>query len=161
MEHRDSVFTAHKPLLTLFNKEKARMPPKIEKWVTEMQDVDLSWCMYEPVKDEADPLDYLSRHPLPETVDDSIEKIIRWTVNTEHAEVITRIREKTPKDEVMQQLEEKREGELGEAQARQILGTTPLREAKVVNRRRTNFERAAYSATSNRTEERCQARTKP
>ena len=117
--------------------------------------------MYEPGKDEADPLDYLSRHPLPETGDDSIKKIIRWTVNTEHAVVITGTREKTPKEEVMQKLEEKREGGPREAQARQIPGTTPLREARVVNRRRTNFETAAYSATSNPTEERCQARTKP
>ena len=82
-------------------------------------------------------------------------------MNTEHAVVITRIREKNPKDEVMHKLEERREGGLGEVQARQIPGTTPLREARVVNRRRANFERAAYSATSNPTEERCQARTKP
>ena len=115
--------------------------------------------MYEPGKDEADPLDYLSRHPLPETGDDSIKKIIRWTVNTEHAVVVTGIRENTPKEEVMQKLEEKREGGPREAQARQIPGTTPLREARVVHRRRTNFETAAYSATSNPTEERCQART--
>ena len=62
----------------------------------EMQDVDYE-LVYEPGKDEADPLDYLSRHPLPETGDDSTEKIIRWTVNTEHAVVLTRIREKKPR----------------------------------------------------------------
>ena len=66
----------------------------------EMQDVD-----YElGCKDEADPLDYLSRHPLPETGKDNTEKIIRWTVNAEHAVIITRIREETLKDEVMQRL---------------------------------------------------------
>ena len=32
--------TAHKPLLPLFNKTKAKMPPRIEKRVMEMQDVD-------------------------------------------------------------------------------------------------------------------------
>ena len=95
MEHRDSIFTAYKPLLPLFNEAKATMSPRIEKWIMEIQDVDYE-LVYEPGKDEADPLDYLSRHPLPETGDDSTEKIIRWTVNTEHAVVLTRIREKKP-----------------------------------------------------------------
>ena len=36
-----------------------------------------------------------------------------------------------------------------------------LREARVVNHGRTNFQRAAYSVTSNSTEERSQARTQP
>ena len=41
-----------------------------------MQDVGYE-LVYEPGKDEPDPLDYLSRHPLPEIGDDSNEKIIR------------------------------------------------------------------------------------
>ena len=82
------------------------MPPRIAKWVMEMQDVDYE-LVYEPGKDQADPLVYLSRQPLSETGDDSTEKIIRWTVNTEHAVVITRIREETLKDEVMQKLAKK------------------------------------------------------
>ena len=69
----------------------------------EMQDVDYE-LVYEPGKDEADPLDFLSRHPLPEAGHDKTEKIIRWNVNTEHAVVVTRIREETQKDEVMQRL---------------------------------------------------------
>ena len=94
------------------------MSPRIEKWVMEMQDVDYE-LVYEPRKDEADPLDYLSSHPLPETEDDSTEKIIRCTLSTEHAVVITRIREETLKDEVMQKnSEENREARMGEAQAR-------------------------------------------
>ena len=59
---------------------------------------------YEPGKDEADPLDFLSRHPLPETGHDITKKIIRWNVNAEHAVVVTRIREETQKDEIMQRL---------------------------------------------------------
>ena len=55
----------------------------------EMQDVDYE-LVYEPGKDEADPLDYLSRHPLPETGN---EKIIRWNVKAEHTVVITGITE--------------------------------------------------------------------
>ena len=60
--------------------------------------------MYEPGKDEADPLDFLSRHPLPEIGHDKTEKIIRWNVNAERAVVVTQIREETRKDEVMQRL---------------------------------------------------------
>ena len=54
-----------------------------------MQDVGYK-LVCEPGKDEADPLDYLSRHPLPEIGDDSNEKIIRYTVKREHAVVFTR-----------------------------------------------------------------------
>ena len=59
--------------------------------------------MYEPGKDEMDPLDLLSRHPLHETGDDKTENIIKWNVNT----VVTRIKEETQKDEVMQRLAKK------------------------------------------------------
>ena len=67
----------------------------------ENADVDYEF-VYEPEKDEADPLDVLSRHSLPETGHDKTEKIIRWNVNVEHALVVTRIREDTQKDEVIQ-----------------------------------------------------------
>jgi len=60
------IVTAHKPLIPLFSKVKAMVPPRIEKWIVEMQDVDYE-LVYEPGKDEADPLDFLYRHPLPET----------------------------------------------------------------------------------------------
>ena len=88
---RFRIMTALKPLVPLFNK----------KWIMEMQDLDYE-LVYEPGEDEADPLDFLSRHPLPETGHDKTEKIIRWNVNAEHAVVVTRIREETQKDEVMQ-----------------------------------------------------------
>ena len=100
---RFRIVTAHKPLVPLFNKVKAKVPPRIEKWIMEMQDVDYE-LVYEPGKDEADPLDFLSRYPLPETGHDKTEKIIRWNVNAEHAVVVTRIREETQKDEIMQRL---------------------------------------------------------
>ena len=100
---RFRIVTAHKPLLPLFNKTKAKMPPRIEKWVMQMQDVDYE-LVYEPGKDEADPLDHVSRHPLPETGDDHTEKIVRWTMEAEHAVVIERIQAETQKDEAMQKL---------------------------------------------------------
>ena len=64
----------------MFNKVKAKVPPRIEKWIMEMQDVDYE-LLYEPGKDEADPLFFLTRHPLPEIGHDKTEKIIRWNVN--------------------------------------------------------------------------------
>ena len=100
---RFTIVTAHKPLLPLFNKTKTNMPPRIEKWVMQMQDVDYE-LIYEPGKDEADPLDYLSRHPLPETEDDGTEKIIKWTIATEHSVVLDRIRKETLQDGSMQKL---------------------------------------------------------
>ena len=74
---RFRIVTAHKPLIPLFNKVKAKVPPRIEKWIMDMQDVDYE-LVYESGKDEADPLDFLSRHPLPEKRHDKTEKIIRW-----------------------------------------------------------------------------------
>ena len=82
------------------------MPPRIEKWVMQMQDVDFE-LIYEPGKDEADPLDYLSRHPLPETGNDYTEEIVKWTVNAEHTVVIGRIREESQKDNMMLRLARK------------------------------------------------------
>ena len=49
----------------MFNKTNIKLPPRIENWVMDMQDVDFE-IVYEPGKYEADPLDFLSRHPLPE-----------------------------------------------------------------------------------------------
>ena len=61
---RFRIVTAHKPLIPLFNKVKAKVLPRIEKWIMEMQDVDYE-LVYEPGKDEADPLYFLSRrHPM-------------------------------------------------------------------------------------------------
>ena len=53
------IVTAHKPLIPLFNKVKAKVPPRIQTCIMEMQDVDYE-LVYGPGKDEADPLDLLS-----------------------------------------------------------------------------------------------------
>jgi len=63
---RFRIMTAHKPLVPLFNKVEAKLPSRIEKLIMEMQDVDYE-LVYESGKDEADPLDFLFRHPQPET----------------------------------------------------------------------------------------------
>ena len=49
---RFRIVASHKPLVPLFNKARAKVPPRIEKWVMKMQDVDYE-VIYEPGKDEA------------------------------------------------------------------------------------------------------------
>ena len=97
------IITAHKPLVAMFNKTTIKLPPRIEKWAMEMQDVDYK-LIYEPGKNETDPLDFLSRHPLPKTENDGTEKIIRYTIMAEHAVIINRIQEETKKDSSLQKL---------------------------------------------------------
>ena len=79
-----TIVTGYKPLLPLFNKATAKLPPRIEKWVMDMQDVDYE-MRYEPGKDEADPMDFLSRHPLPETGEDETEETIKSVTEAEPA----------------------------------------------------------------------------
>ena len=97
---RFKIITSHKPLIPMFNKTSGKLPPRIEKWVMDMQDVDYE-LVYEPGKDEADPLDYLSRHPLPTTETDDTEQIIKQIVETEHAIVLPKIADRTTKDEIL------------------------------------------------------------
>ena len=63
--------------------------------------------VYEPGKDEKDPLDFLSRHPLPETGNNTTEKVIKWIVNTEHAVIIDKVREENQMDTVLLKLAER------------------------------------------------------
>ena len=70
-----------------------------------MQDVDYK-LIFEPGKDENDPLDFLSRHPLPETGEDETEKYIRKVAHHEHALILDRVREATKIDEVSRKLAE-------------------------------------------------------
>ncbi|XP_068689223.1 uncharacterized protein [Montipora foliosa] len=100
---RSKIITARKPVLPLFNKARIKLPPRIEKWVTGMQDVDFE-LLYEAGKDEADPLDFLSRHPLQMTGNDAIEKVIKHVITPEHAIVMDNIREETLKDHKLQNL---------------------------------------------------------
>ena len=55
-------------------------------------------------KDEEDPLDFLSRHPLPETGRDAVERVIKHVVNAEYAVVMDQIEEETQKDKQLQKL---------------------------------------------------------
>ena len=51
---RFTIVTAHKPLLSMFNKPSATLTPCIERWVMDTQDVDFE-MKYEPGRDELDP----------------------------------------------------------------------------------------------------------
>ena len=100
------IITSHKPLIPMFNKPCSKLPPRIEKWIMEMQNVDYE-LIYEPGKDAADPMDYLSRHPLPETDTDDTEMTIKMIVNNEHGVVLKSIYEATMKDEILQDVKKR------------------------------------------------------
>ena len=89
----------------MFMKPNFRAPPRIEKWIMDLQDVDFQ-LIYEPGKDERDPLDFLSRHPLPTLGNDNTEKVICYTVQAENALVIDRIRDATRHDDQLQKLDQ-------------------------------------------------------
>ena len=55
-----------------------------------MQDVDFK-LEYEPGKDDADSMDFLSRHPLPVVGADNTERVIKSILMAEHAVVLERV----------------------------------------------------------------------
>ena len=61
-----------------------------------MQDVDFE-LIYKPSKDDADPLDFLSRHPLPTTGKDATGKVVKCVTSTEYTIVMDNNREETLK----------------------------------------------------------------
>ena len=97
------IMTSHKPLIPMFNKSCTKLPPRIEKWIMEMQDMDYK-LVYEPGRDAADPLDYLSRHPLPETENDGTKKTVNMIVSNEHGVVMRSIKEATLSDTVLRDI---------------------------------------------------------
>ena len=100
---RFMIMTSHKPLIPMFNELCTLLPPRIEKWIMEMQDMDYE-LVYEPGKDAAYPLDYLSRHPLHETERENTEKTINLIVSNEHGVVMKSIREATSSEPVLQEI---------------------------------------------------------
>ena len=67
------------------------------------EDVDYEFVC-EPGKDEQDPLDFLSRHPLPISGTHKTEKIIKNVINAEHAIVLDIIRKETRNDRQLQKV---------------------------------------------------------
>ena len=58
--------------------------------------------VYEPGKDAADPMDYLSHHPLPETERDDTEQTINAIISNEHGVVMKGIKKAIASDFVLQ-----------------------------------------------------------
>ena len=99
------IMTSHKPLIPMFNRSCTKFPPRIEKWIMEMQDVDYE-LIYEPGKDAADPMDYLSRHPLEDKENDDTERVIKMIVFNEHGVVTDSINDATSTDETLKLIKE-------------------------------------------------------
>ena len=64
----------------------------------DIQDIDFE-LVYEPGKDDADPIDFPSRHPLSIIGTENTERIIKSILMVEHAVVLERIKKETKKDE--------------------------------------------------------------
>ena len=67
------------------------------------QDVDFM-LVYMPGKDDDDPMDYLSRHPLPITGTDNTEKVVKRILTAEHAVELDSTRKENAKDKQLQKL---------------------------------------------------------
>ena len=73
-----SVYTDHKPLISMFNNPRAQVSARIERWIMRMQPYEVT-VQYRPGNDN--PADYLSRHPVSQFPGDREEKIAEEYVN--------------------------------------------------------------------------------
>ena len=80
--------TGHKPLLPLFNNPQAKLPPRIERLIMKMQNLDFT-MIHIPGKENV--TDYMSRHPLPETAKTGVEKHVKAVTELDHAVVLEKI----------------------------------------------------------------------
>ena len=92
-----------KHLLPLFNNPQAKLPPRIERLIMKMQNLDFT-MIHIPGKENV--TDYMSRHPLPEITRTGVEKHIKAVIRTEHAIVLERIAADTAKDTELQHLKQ-------------------------------------------------------
>ena len=100
---RFQLATDHKPFLPLFNNPTAKLPPRIERLVMKMQNLDFEMIH---IPGKTNMTDYMSRHPLPETGNDHLEKHVRAVIETDHAVVMDKIKQETAKDQELQRLTE-------------------------------------------------------
>ena len=61
--------------------------------------------LYGPGRDKRDPLDFLSRHPLSETVDDMTGTVVMHIVEAEHAVMLGEMQRETRGDRTLQKLD--------------------------------------------------------
>ena len=77
--------TDHKPLLPLFNNPTAKLPPRIERIVMKMQNLDFT-AIHIPGKSNM--TDYLSRHPLPDVQQTNHELYVKAVTEADHAVIM-------------------------------------------------------------------------
>ena len=93
--------TDHKPLLPIFNNPRAKLPPRIERMVIKMQNLDFT-ALYIPGKKNA--TNYISRHPLPEIVKTGHESHVKVVINMDHAVVMETIIAATLEDQTLKKV---------------------------------------------------------
>ena len=93
--------TDHKPLLPLFNNPQAKLPPRIERIIMKMQNLDFT-MIHIPGKQNV--TDYMSRHALPGNEKTGTEKYARAVTQADHAIVLERIAAETETDVELQHL---------------------------------------------------------
>ena len=105
--------TDHKPLLTLLSNPKAKIPPRIERIMNKMPNLDFD-AIHIPGKSNM--TDYLSRHHLPETGSDHVEKYVNAAIQADHVIVWSKIKEGTAEDKELCELIEIMKPEIGRKQ---------------------------------------------
>ena len=80
--------TDHKLLLPLFNYPQAELPPRIERLIMKMQNLDFTMT-HIPGKENA--TDYMSRHPLPETAKTGVQKHVKAVTELDRVVVLEKI----------------------------------------------------------------------
>ena len=80
--------TDHKPLLPLFNNPQAKLPPRIERLIMKMQNLDFTMIH---IPDKENVTDYMSRYLLPETAKTGVETHVKAVTELGHAVVLEKI----------------------------------------------------------------------
>ena len=93
--------TDHKPLLPLFNNPQSKLPPRIERLIMKMQNLDFT-MIHIPGKENV--TDYMSRHPLPETAKTRVEKHVKAVTELHHTVVFGKIAIKSAIDPELKNL---------------------------------------------------------
>lgn len=99
------MITDHKPLEDMFQNPRSNPPPRIERWMINLQEYGIE-VKYLPGKDN--PADFMSRHPLTakSTDEKPTEEYIRYVLQSSRPKALSmeRIREYTEKDAVLQEV---------------------------------------------------------
>ena len=95
---RFQLTTDPKHFLPLFSNPTAKIPPRIERlyWAWICRTATLTWSTSQ---EKTNMTDYMSRHPLPETGKDHLEKHLRAVIETDHVVVMDKIKQETAKNE--------------------------------------------------------------